>query len=411
MKLPTGVEIRNKKICVWFFYRGKRRREVLKGWINSPSNIKKAGNLRAAIVSEITFGNFDYYTKFPESKFVEKSNKTIKITTFQELTLEWIKSKTAELTANTLKKTNSQIKTLIHIIGNETPITSIRHNDIMSYRHELLHGKTLYSEKKRSNKIGRTVRTVDNYISLLCSMLRYAYFSKCITDKPFEGIKKLPKNRIRPDPLSKEEFRKLVGSLHGQSRNMWQLAIYTGIRHGELCALAWEDIDLVAGTIKIRRNLTTMNLFVPPKTKAGFRTITLLSPALEALKDQFNLTAQQPLSEITFHYREYGKTDKQHLRFVFIPRVAMGVQKPHFFRTSIGHRWNAIIKRTGIRPRNPYHTRHTYACWLLSAGANPAFIASQMGHENAQMVFEVYGAWMDEMNSDQISLLNSKLAI
>lgn len=44
----------------------------------------------------------------------------------------------------------------------------------------------------------------------------------------------------------------------------------------------------------------------------------------------------------------------------------MGVQKPHVFRTSIGYRWNAIIKRTGIRPRNPYHTRHTYACWLLS---------------------------------------------
>ncbi|WP_409072003.1 tyrosine-type recombinase/integrase, partial [Listeria monocytogenes] len=49
----------------------------------------------------------------------------------------------------------------------------------------------------------------------------------------------------------------------------------------------------------------------------------------------------------------------------------------------MGARWNAAVKRAGIRRRNPYHTRHTFACWLLTAGANPAFIASQMGHETA----------------------------
>lgn len=55
--LPTGVEIRGNRICVWFMYKGKRCREVLKGWIVSPSNIKKAGNLRAVITSEISMGN------------------------------------------------------------------------------------------------------------------------------------------------------------------------------------------------------------------------------------------------------------------------------------------------------------------------------------------------------------------
>jgi integrase len=34
------------------------------------------------------------------------------------------------------------------------------------------------------------------------------------------------------------------------------------------------------------------------------------------------------------------------------------------------------VKRAGIRRRNPYHTRHTFACWLLSAGANPSFAAT-----------------------------------
>lgn len=78
--------------------------------------------------------------------------------------------------------------------------------------------------------------------------------------------------------------------------------------------------------------------------------------------------------------------------------------------TSMGCQFNVAIKRAGIRRRNPYHTRHTFACWLLSAGATPSFIASQMGHENAQMVYEVYGMWIDEMNGDQVDMINKKLA-
>lgn len=41
-------------------------------------------------------------------------------------------------------------------------------------------------------------------------------------------------------------------------------------------------------------------------------------------------------------------------------------------------RWKSAVKRADIRRRNPYHTRHTYACWMLTAGANPSFIANQV---------------------------------
>lgn len=67
------------------------------------------------------------------------------------------------------------------------------------------------------------------------------------------------------------------------------------------------------------------------------------------------------------------------------------------------------MKRAGVRKRRPYQSRHIYACWLLSSGANPSFIASQMGHENAKMVYEVYSKWISEMSADQVSMLNSKL--
>ena len=145
----------------------------------------------------------------------------------------------------------------------------------------------------------------------------------------------------------------------GQSQNLWKFTIYSGLRHGELAALAWEDVDLEKGIVCVRRNLNILGTFGPPETNAGVRTVTLLKPALEALRAQRKLTALQPRTAITFHHREYGKTEVQKLHFVFMPRMRKGEQKPYYSLSSIGARWNAAVKRAGIRRRNPYHTRHT----------------------------------------------------
>ncbi len=409
--LPTGVEIRGKTICIWFMYRGQRCREPLTGWTHTPANIKKAGSLRAVIVSEINLGEFDYHKRFPSSRRARKVVTTLSINTMGQLCEAWIRIKETELTANTMRKTKSQLKTILHIVNADTPISTIRHSDILNYRLQLLNGSTLYNHNKRTNRTGRSIRTVDNYISLLNSLLRFAYFSGYITKKPFEGVRKLQKSRTKPDPLSRAEFDQLMQSETGQSQNMWKFAIFSGIRHGELAALAWEDVDFQNGTVLVRRNLTSMGLYGPPKTRAGIRSIKLLQPAIDALNAQRLLTEPQPKTTIVIHHREYGKTEKQKVRFVFIPRVKNGKQKPGYSLTSIGARWNAAVKRAGIRRRNPYHTRHTFACWLLSAGANPSFIANQMGHENAQMVYEIYATWIEEMNGEQVDMLNSKLAI
>ncbi|AIR66999.1 integrase [Cedecea neteri] len=66
--------------------------------------------------------------------------------------------------------------------------------------------------------------------------------------------------------------------------------------------------------------------------------------------------------------------------------------------------------KAGLRYRKAYQSRHTYACWSLTAGANPNFIASQMGHANAQMVYQVYGKWMTDNDREQLAILNQKLS-
>ena len=112
----------------------------------------------------------------------------------------------------------------------------------------ILHPRQAFPEVRQCNGAHRPADIVNNYISLLCSLLRFAHKSDFISGKPFEGIKKLHKGKVKPDPLTKQEFSLLAESERGQSLNMWTFAVYSGVRHGELAALAWEDIDWEKGT-------------------------------------------------------------------------------------------------------------------------------------------------------------------
>lgn len=56
-------------------------------------------------------------------------------------------------------------------------------------------------------------------------------------------------------------------------------------------------------------------------------------------------------------------------------------------------RWKTIICLAGVRYRNPYQTRHFFASNLLMLGANPLYVASQMGHADTTLVMRTYGKW------------------
>ena len=57
--------------------------------------------------------------------------------------------------------------------------------------------------------------------------------------------------------------------------------------------------------------------------------------------------------------------------------------------------FEAAMKRLGIRYRAPKQTRHTFATMCLMAGADPAWVARQLGHASSKDVFEVYSRWIE----------------
>ena len=409
MNFPTGVELHNGKIRITFTYRGIRCREVLRGWVVNSSNIKKAGNLRAVIVSEIQFGQFDYAARFPESKALKKFSSTKRIGTFNDLCEFFIDTKALEVSEATLHSIVSVVNTLKRVVGENTRLVDIQHADVLNYRKELLTGEVVNPSMPNRSKKGRAPSTVNKQMAVLSEMLKLANRSQFILHAPYEGVSRLKLSKADPDPLLLHEYHALIALLPRKWVLIIIVSVHTGMRPGEVCALAWEDIDLKKGEIHVSRNLTNKGLFVPPKTDAGIRTITLLKPALDALKEQFEITGNSPRQQIIFHHRELGKTETQNLRFVFSPERCTSGKNRYFSKNSISYGWNRGTKLSGIRERNPYQSRHTYACWTLMAGANPSFIASQMGHEDARMVYEVYSKWIGDMNQDQVNMLNNQM--
>ncbi|MDY3570229.1 site-specific integrase [Enterobacter hormaechei] len=409
MNLPTGVELHGKNIRICFVYRGVRCREILRGWLVTNGNIKKAGVLRATIISEIQMGYFDYAARFPESKAVKKFITTRRVRTFRELCDFFTDTKALEVSNATLMSITSAVNTLCRVIGENTYLTDIQHADLLDYRRKLLTGDIINPATPNSHKKGRAPSTVNKQMAILSEMLKLANRSQFIVHTPYEGVPRLRLSKREPDPLSLTEFRSMLDVLSGITALILTVAVYTGMRPGEICALAWEDVDLNKGDIYVSRNLTNKGLFVPPKTDAGIRTITLLQPALEALREIYKITGHLEKREITFHHREIGRTEQQRLRFVFVPQTRCRGSNGYYSKSSISYPWQRATELANIRERNPYQSRHTFACWTLMAGANPSFIASQMGHEDARMVYEVYSKWIGDMNQDQVSMLNSKM--
>ncbi|ENG4133512.1 DUF3596 domain-containing protein [Escherichia coli] len=409
---PTGVENHGGKLRIWFSFKGKRVRENL-GVPDTAKNRKIAGELRTSVCFAIRTGTFDYATQFPDSPNLKVFGVGKKEITVKELAEKWLDLKRMEICANALNRYESVARNVVPRIGGSRLVSAVTKEELLYIRKDLLTGHQM-SLKGKTPARGRSVVTVNYYMTTIAGMFQFAADHGYVVANPFEGIKPLKKARVEPDPLTRDEFIRLIDACrHQQTKNLWSLAVYTGVRHGELLSLAWEDIDLKAGTITIRRNYTKLGEFTLPKTDASTnRVIHLIEPAISVLKNQAEMTKLGKQHQIDVQLREYGRVEKHDCTFVFNPQlVRRSAQVGFVYKAdSIGDSWDAAVKRAGIRHRKAYQSRHTYACWSLSAGANPSFIASQMGHANAQMVFNVYGAWMADSSSEQIAMLNQKLA-
>lgn len=89
------------------------------------------------------------------------------------------------------------------------------------------------------------------------------------------------------------------------------------------------------------------------------------------------------------------------------PQELNSMVEHYYAMGSLKKNRKAAMRCKGVLYRKAYQSRHPCSCWSLAAEANSNFIAKQMGHTDAQMVYRVYGSWMAENNQDQLTILNS----
>lgn len=74
----------------------------------------------------------------------------------------------------------------------------------------------------------------------------------------------------------------------------------------------------------------------------------------------------------------------------------------YYGKRALGRMWTALCKKGGVRYRNQYQLRHTYASWMIThANVNVSYLAQQMGHADITMVARVYGKWLVESNKKE----------
>jgi integrase len=175
------------------------------------------------------------------------------------------------------------------------------------------------------------------------------------------------------------------------------LAAATGARNGELCGLEWSDLDLEAGTVRFRQELTIVDADLlpghsgvdgrrkelavgPVKSKASKAILTLPPFAVEALRRhrhqqaRLRLAGAQPAT-VTLRWVEPGQPPHPvELDLVFRTERGTALNPNHVSRS-----FARLARSVGLKA-HPHMLRHALAS-AMAANKEPAsIIAAQLRH-------------------------------
>ncbi len=329
----------------------------------TPTNLKRAERHRSAILDSIENETFNYARTFPNSKNLAKFAVMGEALSLADYLTDWLEQKRPTLKASTYRDYDKTVNNILIPAFGEILLARLKRSDLRSWCAELT----------CSNK------RIANILSPLRTALQDAFYDEIIDSNPLYGWKYTkqegPKdNQTHIDPFTKDEQIAILEATSGQGRNLLRFAFWTGMRTSELIALEWNDVDWIKGEVRVSRALTQASKEPEStKTTSGTRTIKLLADALYALKEQKSHTFLS--SNLVFLN---PRTDEQ-----------WGGDAP--IRKTL---WQHALKKAGVRYRNPYQTRHTYASMMLSAGESLPWLSNQLGHSNVLTTAKIYAKFI-----------------
>ncbi|NKE68913.1 DUF3596 domain-containing protein [Ramlibacter sp. RBP-2] len=359
---PRGVELRRSSIRISFTYGNRRCRETLLLDPLKPANVKHAARLRKRVIEEIRAGTFDYSLTFPESVRAGAERPLPgppqpDEVRFEQLAAEWLEG-SGHLAPGTLKKYKQGVKFWTGLIGH-VQVTELN----FPYLRKVA-GAHPWSGPKARN----------NLLIVLRGVLELAV-PRFLAENPAAAIKNSRLQRPQPDPLTPAEVESVLAwmraNVHPAATNYFETAFFSGMRPEELIALQWRDVDFDLGTVSVVRSRSAGAMKSTKTNRA--RTLDLNGRFRGALLRQLELSRD---TVFVFFNPVTGK-----------PWNSEKSQREEY--------WKPALAACKIRLRFAYQTRHTFASVSLMAGANPLWLAKQMGHSSTKMLFEVYAKWID----------------
>lgn len=227
---------------------------------------------------------------------------------------------------------------------------------------------------------------------ILRDMLQRAVEDNLTVHNPVSGIKLRADKEIKAKSLTLDEQREFFDHCRNTFYdNLFNVAVNTGLRPGELFALQLSDVDLENGFIDVNKTLVYQKYLdddgktfhvEPPKTKQSYRKVPINSACRVHLEKQLELKAVMS-----------KKRPKQQNEYLFVTKFNTPLNSV-IYSDAI----KAVIRQINLtRPfDNQFevfsgHTfRHTFATRCFENGVDAKVVQSYLGHASLKMTMDLY---------------------
>ncbi len=358
MKLVT----RNGKLWITFYHQSTRYRRSL-NLEDTKVNRKFATN---NIIPEITY-------KLNSGKFFE--NEKQKTPTVNEFAKVSFKLHEAHRKESTLIRLYNNYKKHVLPHFKDKKIDEVKPSHISLWQNMLL---TEYGLKPKRVKDLRTVISV---------IFEDAVLDEIISSNPVRKAAKLPASSP-PEiiPFSTDEINQILKCSHGQFKNFFAVAFFTGMRTGELLGLMWKDFDFDEMEVTVQRTIGRGTVSTP-KTQSSVRTIEILDVLKPYIKNQYELTGKQST-------------------YVFLNR-----NNTHYFDSNKirDYTWKNALKEADVSYRTIYNTRHTFASMMISNGEDILWVSHMLGHSTSEMTLRKYAKYIKNKKVQRATFLDKEI--
>lgn len=239
---------------------------------------------------------------------------------------------------------------------------------------------------------GLSAKTISNIHGVLSGSLSQAVALGYIRTNP-ASLCSLPRvTQAEMKPLDMPDASAFLQALSGHRfKQLYSVAMLTGIRQGELLGLLWKNVNFERGTIHIDRQLKRprrkgeVYRFGPPKNDKE-RTITPAPSVMEMLREQRHMQNQQRVKAgPVWHSGQFSG-------LVFTDEVG----DPLKYHTVLDN-YKAVLVRAGLEERRFHDLRHTFAVLSLISGVDPKSVQMTLGHSSVSFTLDRYAHFTETM--------------